>query len=72
LLKGFVGVLSGEPNSAKLKKEENRGEKEFKIFAGFTGTSDNILPTFGIIPSVPSTKKDSNFTISSNSSSKIF
>jgi hypothetical protein len=48
LLKGFAGVLPGEPKNVKLRKEKDRGEKRFKIFADFTGASDNILSTFSL------------------------
>jgi hypothetical protein len=48
LLKGFAGVLPGEPNNVGLRKEKNRDEKKFKIFAGFTGAFDNILFIFNL------------------------
>jgi hypothetical protein len=43
LLKGFIRVLSEKSNNVKLKKEKNRGEKGFKIFADFTGAFNNNL-----------------------------
>jgi hypothetical protein len=48
LLKGFVRVLLGESNNAKLRKEKDRDEKEFKISAGSTRASDNILFIFNL------------------------
>jgi hypothetical protein len=72
LLKGFVKVLPKEPNSAKLKKKEDRGEKGFKIFAGFARAFDDILLIFEIIISVFFTKKDFNFIILFNSSLRMF
>jgi hypothetical protein len=48
LLKSSIKVLLKEPNNVKLRKKENRGEKGFKISAGFTGVSDNILFIFNL------------------------
>jgi hypothetical protein len=48
LLKGFAEVLPGEFNNIKLKKKKDRDEKGFKIFANFTGISDNILSIFNL------------------------
>jgi hypothetical protein len=48
LLRDFVKVLLGEPNSVKLKKEKNRDEKRFRISAGFIGVFDNILSIFNL------------------------
>jgi hypothetical protein len=72
LLKNSAGILLGESNSAELRKEENRGEKGFKISAGFTGASDDISFISGIIFSVSFTEKDFNFIISFNSSLRMF
>jgi hypothetical protein len=48
LLKNLLGVLLREPNNVKLRKEKDRDEKRFKISAGFTGISDNILFIFNL------------------------
>jgi hypothetical protein len=48
LPKGSAGILSGKFNNVKSKKKENRGEKGFKISAGFTRVSDNILSIFNL------------------------
>jgi hypothetical protein len=48
LLKGFARILLKEFNSARLRKEEDRNEERFKIFAGFIGISDNILFIFSL------------------------
>jgi hypothetical protein len=60
LPKGSAGVLSGKSKGAGLIKEEDRGEREFKI------------PNKIIILFVFFTGKDSNFIILSNSSLKMF
>jgi hypothetical protein len=72
LLKSSAGVLPGESNSAGLRKEKDRGEEGFKIFAGFAGAFDDILSISGITFSVLFTEKDFNFTILSNSSLRMF
>jgi hypothetical protein len=43
LLRGFARILLGESNSVKLRKEKNRGEKGFKISAGFIEVFNNNL-----------------------------
>jgi hypothetical protein len=48
LLKGSIRVLPEEFNKIKLKKEKDRDEKRFKISAGFTRVSDNILFIFNL------------------------
>jgi DNA-binding SARP family transcriptional activator len=42
LLKDFARILSGKPNNVELKKEKDRDEKRFRIFADFIKISDNI------------------------------